>query len=185
MGAVVSVLAGDITRCAAGALVTTPDKSFQVDGPAPDPKVHSEASPKLRKVLLENWPNGGVVQKSYPTLPYELEWCNSDFHAVGPYYRIAKATKDLTEIAQAEHDLHLTYLNALQLCVRDGWETIVFPLISVGKYGFPSKQACRIALKTIRDFLATEGLGDIIRLMIMIPEKDAGGNDQIYADVFP
>jgi O-acetyl-ADP-ribose deacetylase (regulator of RNase III) len=40
--------------------------------------------------------------------------------------------------------------------VENGIETIAFPAISCGAYGYPIVEAAEIAVKTTRDFLATE-----------------------------
>jgi O-acetyl-ADP-ribose deacetylase (regulator of RNase III) len=44
----------------------------------------------------------------------------------------------------------------LQLAVENGIKTIAFPAISCGAYGYPISDAAQIAVKTTRDFLATE-----------------------------
>ncbi|MGB9475477.1 MAG: macro domain-containing protein, partial [Candidatus Udaeobacter sp.] len=37
-----------------------------------------------------------------------------------------------------------------------GIKTIAFPAVSCGAYGYPISEAAQIALKTVRDFLATD-----------------------------
>jgi len=44
----------------------------------------------------------------------------------------------------------------LQLAVENEIETIAFPAISCGAYGYPIPEAAQVALKTARDFLATD-----------------------------
>jgi O-acetyl-ADP-ribose deacetylase (regulator of RNase III) len=43
----------------------------------------------------------------------------------------------------------------LRLAVENGVQTIAFPAISCGAYGYPIPAAAEIAVKTTRDFLAT------------------------------
>ncbi len=66
-------------------------------------------------------------------------------HAVGPIYTDGKH-------GEAEL-LRQTYLNSLELAVREGCESIAFPLISSGIYGYPSAEALAIAMSTFRAFL--------------------------------
>jgi O-acetyl-ADP-ribose deacetylase (regulator of RNase III) len=46
------------------------------------------------------------------------------------------------------------YRNALDLAAGHGVETIAFPSISTGIYGYPVDLACRVALSELRDGLA-------------------------------
>ncbi|MCC8049324.1 MAG: macro domain-containing protein [Clostridiales bacterium] len=67
-------------------------------------------------------------------------------HAVGPVYHqnIAK---------RCEEQLHSAYLESLKLALQHDCESIAFPLISSGIYGYPKKEALQVAVTAIRDFL--------------------------------
>ena len=67
-------------------------------------------------------------------------------HTVGPVWRGGKRGEP--EI------LANCYRNSLQLAVENGIQTIAFPAISCGAYGYPIPEAAEIALKTTREFLA-------------------------------
>jgi len=49
--------------------------------------------------------------------------------------------------------LYACYRNSLVLAARNQVETIAFPCISTGVYGYPFDEACKVALRTIGDFL--------------------------------
>ena len=66
-------------------------------------------------------------------------------HAVGPIYGVDK---------NAEKLLQSAYLACLNLAEKNGIESIAFPCISTGIYGFPIDKATPIALKTIINFPA-------------------------------
>ena len=57
----------------------------------------------------------------------------------------------------AKHEtLANCYRNSLQLAVENEIKTMAFPAISCGAYGYPIDEAAQIALKTTREFLASE-----------------------------
>lgn len=67
-------------------------------------------------------------------------------HAAGPIY-------DGDRKAQCERDLRAAYFSSLRLAAEHGCESIAFPLISSGIYGYPKEEALRTATSAIRDFL--------------------------------
>lgn len=68
-------------------------------------------------------------------------------HTAGPIYSRSNAK-------QCEQLLRASYLNSLQLALKNKCNSIAFPLISSGIYGYPEKEALQAAASAIRDFLA-------------------------------
>ena len=68
-------------------------------------------------------------------------------HAAGPVYRRHSPE-------QNEKLLRSAYISSLQLAVKSHCESIAFPLISSGIYGYPKEEALRVATSAIKDFLA-------------------------------
>jgi O-acetyl-ADP-ribose deacetylase (regulator of RNase III) len=66
-------------------------------------------------------------------------------HAAGPVYRGGGHGE--------EELLRAAYTNALKRAVENNCESIAFPLISSGIYGYPKDEALRVATAAIRDFL--------------------------------
>lgn len=68
-------------------------------------------------------------------------------HAAGPVYRHWSAE-------QSEQYLRAAYTNSLKRAVENGCESVAFPLISSGIYGYPKDEALKVATSAIQDFLA-------------------------------
>jgi O-acetyl-ADP-ribose deacetylase (regulator of RNase III) len=67
-------------------------------------------------------------------------------HAAGPVYRRQSPE-------QSEKLLRAAYTNSLTLAVHNQCESIAFPLISSGTYGYPEDKALSVAISAIGDFL--------------------------------
>lgn len=72
-------------------------------------------------------------------------------HAAGPVYR--QWNKE-----QAKQHLCAAYTNSLKRAVENNCETIAFPLISSGIYGYPKDEALQVATSAIHDFLTGHDL---------------------------
>lgn len=68
-------------------------------------------------------------------------------HAAGPAY-------DHTDKKQSADLLASAYINSLKLAIQNGCESIAFPLISSGIYGYPKAEALQVATAAITDFIA-------------------------------
>ena len=78
-------------------------------------------------------------------------------HTVGPVY--SGSEKDM-------ENLQNCYLNSLKLAKKHGIESISFPSISTGIFGYPVDEASRIALKTVVDYLETRKEITLVRFVL-------------------
>ncbi|HBN96949.1 MAG TPA: RNase III inhibitor [Firmicutes bacterium] len=71
-------------------------------------------------------------------------------HTAGPVYRDGSSGE--------EAQLRSCYLKSLKLAVENQCESIAFPLISSGIFGYPKKEALQVAMDAIGDFLEDHNL---------------------------
>ena len=136
----IEVAQGDITRLALYAIVNAANPSL-LGGGGVDGAIHRAAGLEL---LNECRKIGGCpTGEARITKGYNLP-AGYVIHTVGPIY---------SGRAQDRKLLSFCYLNSLKLAVKNDITSIAFPAISCGVYGYPVKEACKIAVDTTCNFL--------------------------------
>jgi len=139
----IEALRGDITKLDVDAIVNAANTTL-LGGGGVDGAIHRAAGPEL---LAECRALGGCRPgEARITRGYHLP-ARFVIHTVGPVWK--GGTRHEPEI------LANCYRNSLQLAVENEIKTIAFPAISCGAYGYPISDAAEIAVKTTRDFLAS------------------------------
>jgi O-acetyl-ADP-ribose deacetylase len=150
-GKVLRLVRGDITVIRVDAIVNAANSGLHGGGGV-DGAIHRAGGPAIMKELDEirarqgGCPTGSAVPTAAGALPAQYV-----FHAVGPIYGDGK---------QREADLlRSCYETCLALGEERGVRTISFPAISTGAYGYPMREAARVALEATRAHLANNDTG--------------------------
>jgi len=148
---------GDITTLHVDAIVNAANTTL-LGGGGVDGAIHRAAGPEL---LAECRTLGGCQPgEAKITSGYELP-ARYIIHTVGPFWTGGKRGEPQT--------LANCYRNSLLVAVENQIKTIAFPAISCGAYGYPIREATRIAVETTREFLATD---DKIDKVIFVVASD-------------
>jgi O-acetyl-ADP-ribose deacetylase len=136
-----AVIDADITRLNVQAIVNAANSSL-LGGGGVDGAIHRAAGPGLLEECrkLGGCPTGQVRLTGGHNLPARYV-----IHAVGPVWR-GGAHNEAQLLADC-------YRNALALAAQRQMESIAFPAISTGAYGFPLSQAAAIAVKQTHEFV--------------------------------
>jgi O-acetyl-ADP-ribose deacetylase (regulator of RNase III) len=142
----IKLLQGDITKMEVDAIVNAANSSL-MGGGGVDGAIHraggSAILAECREIVARQGlcATGDAVITSGGNLPAKYV-----IHTVGPVWHGGNNNEaDL---------LRNAYLNSLKLAVENGVETIAFPNISTGIYGFPKEKASLIAIETVSQFLS-------------------------------
>jgi len=154
----VEIVQGDITRQDTDAIVNAANPSL-LGGGGVDGAIHRAAGPDL---LRECRTLGGCeTGDAKITKGYHLK-AHHVIHTVGPVYAKAKA--------RAPQLLASAYRRSLEVAAGHGLPSISFPSISTGAYGYPVKEAARVALQTAVDFLRHHTQVRLVRFVLFDQE---------------
>jgi O-acetyl-ADP-ribose deacetylase (regulator of RNase III) len=135
------IVRNDITKMSVDAIVNTANPR-PVIGLGVDSMIHEKAGPKLLEARQKV---GNIaVGSAAVTDAYDLK-AKFVIHTVGPVWRGG--------VFGERKLLRSCYDAALKLALEKGCQSIAFPLISTGNYGFPKDKALQIAISAFGEFL--------------------------------
>ncbi|MBI2113756.1 MAG: O-acetyl-ADP-ribose deacetylase [candidate division NC10 bacterium] len=138
---VLELVEGDITQQDTEAIVNAANTSL-LGGGGVDGAIHRAGGPQILEECrkIGGCPTGEARITTGGRL--RARWV---IHTVGPVYRDGKH-------GEAEL-LASAYRNSLRLASEQGIQSLAFPSISTGAYGYPMADAARIALRTAIEYL--------------------------------
>ncbi|WP_224491106.1 O-acetyl-ADP-ribose deacetylase [Robertkochia flava] len=136
----IELIKGDITRQSVDAIVNAANTSL-LGGGGVDGAIHRAGGPAILEACkkIGGCKTGEAVLTPAGQLPARVV-----IHTPGPVWQGG----DQNETRLLEN----SYRNSLKLADAHKLQSIAFPNISTGVYGFPKKEAASIALTTVKNF---------------------------------
>lgn len=168
------VVEGDITKMEVDAVVNAANNTL-LGGGGVDGAIHRAGGPTILEQCkkIGGCPTGEARITTAGNMPSKYV-----IHTVGPIY------KDGTK--GEEQLLYNAYYNSMKLAKEYQLKSIAFPSISTGAYGYPKKDAGKIALKAVMEFLNEENYLENIYFVLFnhkdyelyekLLDKTVGGN---------
>lgn len=147
----ISLACGDIIQETTDALVNAANERL-AGGAGVDGAIHRAGGPEIMAECrkLGGCPTGQAVITTGGNLKAKYV-----IHTVGPIYK--DGTKGEAFLLQS------AYKKSLELAREKGLQSVSFPAISCGIYGYPLEEAARLALKTCIEFARSNTDIKIIR----------------------
>jgi O-acetyl-ADP-ribose deacetylase (regulator of RNase III) len=140
----IELVQGDITKQSVDVIVNAANSAL-AGGGGVDGAIHKAGGPQILKECMRIRTLQGGCPAGYAviTTAGKLQ-AKYVIHAVGPIWRGGDSNE--AEILAA------AYKNSLLLAVQYDCDSIAFPSISTGAYGYPAKQAAEVAIRAINEF---------------------------------
>lgn len=162
------IIRNDITKVQCDAIVNAANSTL-LGGGGVDGAIHKAAG---RGLLLECMKLGGCkVGQAKITKGYNLP-CKYVIHTVGPKWKGGK--NDEREL------LKNCYKNSLTIAKENDCESVAFPLISSGVYGYPMNEAFKVAVDTVAEFLMQN---DMLVYIVVYNKNALAAGSKLFADI--
>ncbi|MEX0703186.1 MAG: O-acetyl-ADP-ribose deacetylase [Planctomycetales bacterium] len=152
----VELVQGDVTRQQVDAIVNAANSRL-AGGGGVDGAIHRAAGQSLKAETDRRYPDGCPTGSAVATAAGNLP-AKFVFHAVGPVWKGGRHGEP--------EALRAAYRTCLELAVEHECESIAFPAISAGAYGYPVDLAAEASLAAVRAHLEEHGRPAVVRFVL-------------------
>lgn len=162
------IVRNDITNMSVDAIVNTANPR-PIVGLGVDSAIHEKAGPEL---LAARQKIGAIDVGCAAITPAFKLHSQYVIHTVGPVWNGGGYGE--------ERCLRSCYDNSLKLALEHGCESVAFPLISTGNYGFPKDKALQIAIAAFSEFLMEH---ELLIYLVVFDQKSFKLSEKLFQDV--
>lgn len=164
-----NIIRQDITKVKADAIVNAANEDLQMGGGVCGAIFRAAGAKKLQAACNALAPI--ETGKATITEGFDLP-AKFIIHTAGPVWRGGNHRE--------EKLLFDCYTNSMKLALENKCESIAFPLISSGIYGYPKKEALRVAIEAIRSFLKD---ADIEVTLVLYDKEALAVSEELLLDI--
>jgi len=150
------LVSGDITQQETDAIVNAANSRL-AGGGGVDGAIHRAGGPRIMAETRAKYPQGCPTGEAVITGAGNLP-ATYVVHTVGPIWHGGGRRE--------AHDLANAYRRSLEVAVAQGCQSIAFPSLSTGAYGYPIECAARTALQTVVAFLKEKQQPRLVRFVL-------------------
>jgi O-acetyl-ADP-ribose deacetylase (regulator of RNase III) len=169
------LLQGDLTCQQVDAIVNAANSQL-AGGGGVEGAIHRAAGPEVMRETNQLYPAGCPTGSAVATCGGRLP-ARFVFHAVGPIWHGGQ---------QGEPDLLAgAHRRCLELAIEHHCQSLAFPAISTGVYGYPKREAAQVALQTVGSFLCEFQQPRVVRFVLFDAETLQVFSDTLAQLTFP
>jgi O-acetyl-ADP-ribose deacetylase len=164
-----TIVRNDITKMTVDAIVNAANTNLKMGGGVCGAIFKAAGASELQRACDQIAPiqtGEAIITPGYALTAKHI------IHTAGPVY--------LDGQHHEEALLRSCYLNSLKLALENNCESIAFPLISSGIYGYPSEEALQVANKAIQDFLHEH---DIQVYLVVFDQQSFAISEKLLGEV--
>uniref|UniRef100_A0AC35TUG6 Macro domain-containing protein n=1 Tax=Rhabditophanes sp. KR3021 TaxID=114890 RepID=A0AC35TUG6_9BILA len=176
VSAVVKIIQGDITKLKVDVIVNAAQKTL-LGGGGVDGAIHKAAGRELVKEC--GTLNGCLTGEVKKTQAYKIVDVKAIFHTVAPIVRGQLQDKHKVKLVEC-------YENSLKLADENRYETIAFPSLGTGYYGFPFEESVPLVLGIVKKYLDSHPQTWLKTIYICVfSDNDLKAYQKMYPAYFP